>query len=112
MSIFIKMDMPKNGCKDCIFINRKWHGDICPILKREVSGNVERGGFQSDCPLVEVPEPHGRLIDADALRLTHCTECTLWGKTCFGNNQDCDWDCIYHIDHAETVIPAEAEADE
>ena len=54
---------------------------------------------------VPVP-PHGRLIDADALRLTHCTECTLWGKTCFGNNQDCDWDCIYHIDHAETVIPA------
>lgn len=67
MSILIKgMEMPTDGCKDCIFVNRKWHGDICPILKREVSGNVERGGFQTDCPLVPVP-PHGRLIDANAL---------------------------------------------
>ena len=28
---------------------------------------VEIGSRASDCPLVEVPEPHGRLIDADAL---------------------------------------------
>ena len=61
------MKMPSDGCKDCIFVNRKWHGDICPILKRDVSGNVERGGFQTDCPLIEVPK-HGRLIDADELK--------------------------------------------
>lgn len=56
------MEMPKDGCRDCIFVNRKWHGDVCPILKREVTGNVERGGFQTDCPLVPVPK-HGRLIE-------------------------------------------------
>ena len=64
MGIYIKgMQMPKDGCRNCIFVNRKWHGDVCPILKREVTGNVERGGFQTDCPLVPV-QPHGRLIDA------------------------------------------------
>lgn len=63
MSVLIRgMEMPKDGCRDCIFVNRKWHGDVCPILKREVSGNVVRGGFQTDCPLVPV-RPHGRLIE-------------------------------------------------
>ena len=67
MSILIKgMEMPKDGCKDCILVNRKWLCDVCPLLKREVTGNVERGGFQTDCPLVPVP-PHGRLFDADVL---------------------------------------------
>ena len=68
MGVYVKgMKMPKDGCRDCILVNRKWHGDVCPILKREVTGNVERGGFQTDCPLIKVPEPHGRLIDADAV---------------------------------------------
>lgn len=66
MSVLIKgMEMPKDGCRGCQLVNRKWMGDVCPILKREVTGNVERGGFQTDCPLVPVP-PHGRLIDGDA----------------------------------------------
>lgn len=67
MSILIKgMEMQKDGCRDCIFVNRKWHGDICQILKIEVTGNVERGGFQTDCPLIEI-KPHGDLIDRDAM---------------------------------------------
>ncbi len=65
MSIVIKgIEMPTDGCKDCIFVNRTCLGDICPFLKREVTGHVERGGFQTDCPLVPVP-PHGDLIDRD-----------------------------------------------
>lgn len=65
MGIYIKdTKMPKNGCQDCIFVKRSWKGDICPFLKREVSGNVERGGFQTDCPLIEIPK-HGDLIDRD-----------------------------------------------
>lgn len=61
------MEMPKDGCRDCIFVNRKWRGDVCPILKREVTGNVERGGFQTDCPLLPLPAGHGKIIDGDAL---------------------------------------------
>lgn len=36
------------------------------MLRKNISATVERGGFHSDCPLIELP-PHGRLIDADAL---------------------------------------------
>lgn len=68
MSVLIKgIEMPKDGCRGCLFVNRKWKGDVCPFLKREVTGNVERGGFQTDCPLIPVL-PHGRLIDAEELR--------------------------------------------
>lgn len=68
MTILIKgLEMPKEGCKDCCFVDRRWLGDICPFLRTEVSGNVERGGKPYACPLVEVPTPHGDLIDADAL---------------------------------------------
>jgi hypothetical protein len=37
--------------------------------KIEGSGHLEKDGKgrHKDCPLVEVPEPHGRLIDADIL---------------------------------------------
>jgi len=69
MSVLIEgVEMPKYGCRDCIFVNFKWYGDVCPILKKEVTENIARCGFHPDCPLVEVP-PHGRLIDADAVSL-------------------------------------------
>ena len=48
-----------------------------------------------------------RLIDADELRAGTCAECALKGEKCLGD--DCDWDSIWHIDHAPTVdaIPVE-----
>ena len=68
MDVLIKgMKMPKEGCKDCLLVKRKGVFDICPFLKREVDGNVERGGKPLACPLIEVPTPHGRLIDGDML---------------------------------------------
>ena len=42
-----------------------------------------------------------RLIDADALKHSHCVECTLYPDNCLG--KECDWGEIYHIDHAPTV---------
>lgn len=55
MSILIKgLGMPK----DCI--SCRWHHrtGVCVL-----TGMVTNTG--RDCPLVEVPTPHGRLIDAD-----------------------------------------------
>lgn len=67
MSVLVNgMKMPKYGCRDCIFVNFNWYGDVCPILKKEVTENIARCGFHPDCPLVEVP-PHGRLADIDAV---------------------------------------------
>ena len=57
MSILIKgVKMPKEGCKDCRIVKRGKVFDICPFLKREVNGNVERGGKPYDCPIVELPD--------------------------------------------------------
>lgn len=83
------MEMPKDGCRDCIFVNRKWHGDVCPILKREVTGNVERGGFQTDCPLVPAADVRpvvrgkwSRVYD-DFMKSNYDT-CSCCGKEYFG----------------------------
>ena len=58
------------------------------------------------CPLVEVPTPHGPLVDADALKATFCAECNHT-ITC----EDCDID--YHIGRlAPTIIEAEEGAEE
>lgn len=63
MSILIKgMEMPKN-CWECDFRT----GLYCEALFHEPSINYYRGikTRETFCPLVEVPTPHGRLIDAD-----------------------------------------------
>ena len=68
MSVLIKnMDMPKN-CAEC----KLW--SICECLNdfedfESVCYAVEDGDLIRDknCPLVEIPTPHGRLIDVDKL---------------------------------------------
>lgn len=66
MDVLIKdMDMPKN-CKECPFSD---HEAWCLIpgdwRKRYYCPDNE---VSDDCPLVGVPTPHGRLIDADELK--------------------------------------------
>ena len=89
MSVIVKgMKMPKS-CYDCDFTFSKGteHGNFTDPLSGKVFHERERigcllcemditlvesieGGRYRDCPLIEVP-PHGRLIDADALRLLY-----------------------------------------
>lgn len=62
MSVFIKgFDKPKN-CRVCDFNSSDC---FCKINH----GKIDRDFWDCDkeCPIVEVPAPHGRLIDADAL---------------------------------------------
>ena len=79
MSVLIKnMQMPKN-CKECPFL---YDGNACyamnlpisPFLPLVCNGSTDEyklNEFPFEekrvdwCPLVEVPTPHGRLIDAD-----------------------------------------------
>ena len=61
MSILIKgIDMPKS-CSDCPLAKY-----ICFSTKQYVPLWEMARKRQGDCPLVEVPRPHGRLVDADA----------------------------------------------
>ena len=62
MSVLIKdMEMPK-ACGLCPFDDYGY----CTRAKR-YSGGSATHGRASFCPLAELPEKHGRLIDADAL---------------------------------------------
>ena len=61
------MEMPK-CCEECRLFNKPWC--MAKPLEEWRTGYYEplKGEKQKDCPLVEVPTPHGRLIDADAYR--------------------------------------------
>ena len=75
MSILIKgMEMPEY-CIDCYFYASNSRNDSCLLLKRTLGDNGDREG---DCPLADVPTPHGRLIDADAINY----EDEIWKKKC------------------------------
>lgn len=60
MSVLVKgMEMPKN-CMECAI--RSWSPDECDVCP--FSGIIALCmGVQHDCPLVEVPTPHGRLVE-------------------------------------------------
>ncbi len=97
MGVDIKgMEMPKN-CYKCRMV------DSCQYLWKpydlddysDLQNMVEEGFTRADnCPLVEV-QPHGRLIDADALIAAHKEVCSRSMK--------------FNLDLASTVIPASEE---
>ena len=75
MSIIIKgMDMPTN-CGDCYFeqmgAEEDEYGDTCIsyclLTEWRISLSNRDDKILPSCPLVEIPTPHGRLIDGDAL---------------------------------------------
>ena len=93
MSIIIKgMDMPK-GCEECVYegvVGSKLDEYFCILTQTKVSGH---GIVRLDnCPLVEIPTPHGRLIDGDALMKTYDEE---------------NWPGYYCIGTAPTILEAE-----
>ena len=84
MSIIVKgMEMPKN-CAEC----RLW--DTCEYLNDfddwiGIFEAVEDGDLVRDknCPLSEVPTPHGHLIDADKLMMSLAD----WWYAIFGQEE-------------------------
>lgn len=65
MSILIKgMDMPR-ACAFCELYEADTYW--CRGAKKEVLYSSEDDKLAEFCPLMEIPTPHGRLIDADAL---------------------------------------------
>ena len=120
MSVLIKgMEMPTN-CADCPL---NYDQMACAVTwTRWWSDSMVIMNFDSDkermpnCPLIEVPTPHGRLIDADKFKADHsmkndCAECE---KKLQGSSRSCEYDRIYSkmdfcelIDNAATVIEAE-----
>ena len=84
-----------------VILKRQWNYVLDPHL------NVPR---REDCPLVEVPTPHGRLIDADVLEreMTNGIKAGNLeeGYEDFANINNVD-DCVDCVRYADTIIEAE-----
>lgn len=105
--ILIKgMEMPEN-CDKCIYSgwSNFYQIYVCnvvrkgnPLLfngKQVKSTAIKRSGRAENCPLIALPEGHGRLIDGDELA-SGCDE-PYW----------CRW--LSEIEDAPTIVPAEKE---
>lgn len=65
MSVIIKgMEMPKS-CEDCGFYGIECEGG-CALTKYYVLRKKDEDRPKW-CPLVDLPEPHGNLVDADTV---------------------------------------------
>ena len=102
MSILIKgMEMPKM-CDYCKFHEPFLDFAYCDLGEMDMEYKDIANCRHPNCPLVEIPTPHGRLIDADELK----------SKFRHGNGDD-DADSAWistirrFITQADTVIEAE-----
>lgn len=98
MSLLIEgMDMPKN-CRQCDFTHCTRFGQkLCTFLNEATSIKKKL----SDCPLTEIPSPHGRLIDAD--RLIAVLKSTIPHE----QRTSAVFCVLKHIENAPTIIEAE-----
>ena len=101
MSILIKgMNMPK-GCDECTCNS----GIYCNAMPIAFCGYTEDEDRPEWCPLVEVP-PHGRLIDADALKEEGAD--IHMDYVCDGYVEDTTWGYSDDLlDSQPTIIEAE-----
>ena len=114
MSVLIKMEMPKN-CMNCdfqdVYTNSGDDEFTCELTGNSTLDYFEqRDGRLPTCPLIPVP-PHGRLIDADELRLLF----DFHGYTPAGDMTEEEFDRLMcrlpvirqSIDDAPTIIERE-----
>ena len=111
-SVLIRgMEMPKN-CKECMFAD---FDDVdfdyelyCTANGKYADLDMYDHPMGWDCPLVEIPTPHGRLIDADKIDYRNHAMHDGTGQLVVADNfmNGVLWinDCI---DRAPTVIEAE-----
>ncbi len=81
MSIIVKnMEMPKSCSKCGWFDMGGGDGYRCTLLRKSFDmWNKISVARDKHCPLVEIPTPHGRLIDADEIEMP-CLETTADSK--------------------------------
>lgn len=117
MGVFIKgMKMPKE-CRECYLLEYyEYLGETqCSVTRRMLA---ERGkpisfdGRPGWCPLIEVQEPHGDLVDRDILEqeLRNGIKAGNYeeGYEHYAHINNMD-DCVECVRYADTVIEAEIE---
>ena len=64
MALIIKGDLPCNCMDYCQFCGNDM---VCKLTGEEISSYDGQFGRMDFCPLVEIPDVHGRLVDADKI---------------------------------------------
>ena len=66
MSVFInsKVQLP-SSCEKCPFNYADMSVGVCTAADKTIDTRTHGRKRHPDCPLTELPTPHGRLIDAD-----------------------------------------------
>lgn len=108
-SVLVKgMKMPKK-CIDCMGVRLNiaisMMGGICPYCKEirtDYNMTTER---PSDCPLVALPDTHGRLVDADYFK-EHLIACAENGRPLHRMYTELD-ELIDAVDNVPTIVEAE-----
>ena len=109
MGVYITgMEMPKN-CEECqcSYWTEGVHHDYCQAVGYDTEIHYGEKDRPQWCPLIEIPEPHGRLIDADALNYSMLYKENWMRGT--GIEAPAVW--RKDIDAAPTIIPASEEAE-
>ena len=125
MGFYVNLEMPKD-CPMCPFAYYDMFNTFrgCDITRgKRLAAKNDKDYAESStrpdwCPLIEVPEPHGRLIAADALHKLfedqwHYLQVLDWNEnpTAEAMQSGINW-CINTMhDDAPTVIPASEEAE-
>lgn len=108
MSVFIKkMDKPK-CCEKCMFCmgnDRRFPFNEykCQLTRKDITYAYDEVIVDSDCPLIEVKAPHGRLTDVDEM----IKDIRKWVDHPDTYIRNRNKDFIYFLENSDTVIEAE-----
>lgn len=102
MGVYIKDLHKAKHCINCPLMMSNADGDWCALQDEETNESFKSwDDMRKHCPLVEVKEPHGRLIDADEfMRLLECYAITAKDFEFCDNSR-------FALEKADTIIEAE-----
>ena len=116
----VRMEMPEN-CIKCPLRNQcEIFCDWFDILGTSATRKPFPKPFDKGCRMVcQLPEGHGRLVDADAMAKCLEYDCELDARglddmTIVGHerehlqfDKDCKQNCMWYLTEQETIVPAE-----
>lgn len=114
MSVVVRMEMPKEGCHTCdARCVSDLYGYICGIERKNVMPFLGKKNRPDWCPIIcQLPEGHGRLVDADAFE-KDVSDALAYGLKEIPNEEGKQ---IFHVlmqevldnvKKRETIVPAE-----
>ena len=110
MGLYIKNLKISEHCMDCPFMVSR-DNDDCILQSAEANENFENWEqMKAGCPLIEVPEPHGRLIDENEMFVEFVVEGQRSKRYKLGEKWELNGEEIRSvISRLPTIIPASEE---